>query len=149
MMFFRYVMSQIPPCECYHNRMPSRTEAKRLSSSGFMGSRCWQSGSLAKALLIQLTKATFSSSKQTHNHTHIYSRTVLDYTFKVLVFYLRFFFCKLLSTSLNSEGMNVFLLQFSGRLSFFTNEVFLYKYIKCIDNYKCSLYFFYFYMMDF
>lgn len=46
----------------YQRSIPSFTDLKRLSVFGSMGMICWQSGSFAKALLIQLTKATFSSS---------------------------------------------------------------------------------------
>lgn len=60
-------------CVRYHNRMPSRTEVKRLSFSGFIGSMWLQSESLANALLIQLTKATFSSSKQIQTQTPFFS----------------------------------------------------------------------------
>jgi len=50
-------------CSTHQRRMPSASDLKRLSSLGFMGRRCLQSGSFSRALFIQLTKATFSSSE--------------------------------------------------------------------------------------
>lgn len=47
----------------HQRRMPSARHLKRLASDGFMGRRCLQSGSSCRALFIQLTKATFSSSE--------------------------------------------------------------------------------------
>lgn len=50
-------------CSAYQRRMPSASDLKRLPSLGFMGMRCLQSGSSSRALFIQLTNATFSSSE--------------------------------------------------------------------------------------
>lgn len=49
----------------YQSTMPSPTAWKRSSVSGFIGTTCLQSGSFSRALLIQLTKAYFSSSVDT------------------------------------------------------------------------------------
>lgn len=49
----------------YQSTMPSPTAWKRSSVSGFIGNTCLQSGSFSRALLIQLTKAYFSSSVDT------------------------------------------------------------------------------------
>lgn len=51
------------PCSAHQRRMPSASDLKRLPSLGFMGRRWLQSGSFSRALFIQLTKATFSSSE--------------------------------------------------------------------------------------
>lgn len=51
--------------------MPSPTAWKRSSVSGFIGTTCLQSGSFSRALLIQLTKAYFSSSVDTRSNPSV------------------------------------------------------------------------------
>jgi len=55
----------------YQSTMPSPTAWKRSSVSGFIGTTCLQSGSFSRALLIQLTKAYFSSSVDTTSNPFI------------------------------------------------------------------------------
>ena len=50
-------------CSTHQRRMPSASDLKRLPSLGFIGRRWLQSGSFSRALFIQLTNATFSSSE--------------------------------------------------------------------------------------
>lgn len=56
----------------YQSTMPSPTAWKRSSVSGFIGTTCLQSGSFSRALLIQLTKAYFSSSVDTTSNQSVY-----------------------------------------------------------------------------
>lgn len=56
----------------HQRRMPSARDLKRLPSDGFIGRRCLQSGSSCRALFIQLTKATFSSSEKKNSIKIIY-----------------------------------------------------------------------------
>lgn len=55
----------------YQSTMPSPTAWKRSSVSGFIGTTCLQSGSFSRALLIQLTKAYFSSSVDTMSNPSV------------------------------------------------------------------------------
>lgn len=55
----------------YQSTMPSPTAWKRSSVSGFIGTTCLQSGSFSRALLIQLTKAYFSSSMDTMSNPSV------------------------------------------------------------------------------
>lgn len=61
----------------YQSTMPSPTAWKRSSVSGFIGTTCLQSGSFSRALLIQLTKAYFSSSVDTTSNPSVYHATNL------------------------------------------------------------------------
>lgn len=82
------VRTELPPSQCsaYQSRMPSASDLKRLPSLGFMGMRCLQSGSSSRALFIQLTKATFSSSEnrkfQQQSSSHKIHCTIKTFLFK-------------------------------------------------------------------
>lgn len=58
--------------------MPSPMPVNRSSLEGSMGRTCLQSPSFSRALLIQFTKATFSSSAGGRQHTSDHSRHLAD-----------------------------------------------------------------------
>ena len=71
----------------HQRRMPSARDLKRLASDGFIGRMCLQSGSSCRALFIQLTKATFSSSVKKNvietSYFHFHEQVPLNTRFRL------------------------------------------------------------------